>query len=221
MRNRYMKQCGKCHREFEESCFSKNKSKRDGLQSFCKECACLADRQWYKDHTKHAKEKRCQWRKTHPDRVKEHGRKWREAHPEYLKEARRKWREANPERKKELYRQWREANLEHTKERTCQWNKAHPEHVRAIRHRRRAREVGNGGSFTVAEWLDLCRKYGNVCLACGKAKPLTADHIKPISRGGTSNIDNIQPLCKSCNCRKRDKEIDYRLVQTVLVGMSS
>ena len=45
----------------------------------------------------------------------------------------------------------------------------------------------------------------NKCQECGTTENITIDHIKPLSKGGTNHIDNLQPLCKSCNSKKQDK----------------
>lgn len=91
-----------------------------------------------------------------------------------------------------------------------QWCSDNPEKSRLRHHIRRARVTQTGGRFTAEEWKQLCDHYGNVCLACGEAKPLTIDHIVPVVKGGTNDISNIQPLCGNCNSQKSRKTIDYR-----------
>lgn len=85
-----------------------------------------------------------------------------------------------------------------------------PEKEAAKRSRRRALLKNLDSSFTKEEWKELCVKYDNTCLKCGVKGNMTPDHVVPLSKGGKGTIDNIQPLCRSCNCSKRDKTIDYR-----------
>ena len=48
-----------------------------------------------------------------------------------------------------------------------------------------------------------------MCPCCGKKKKLTEDHIIPIKKNGTDYINNIQPLCQSCNSKKHIKIIFF------------
>ena len=70
---------------------------------------------------------------------------------------------------------------------------------------RKVRLKQNGGSHTLGEWENLQAQYNWMCVGCKKQTTLTKDHIIPITRGGSDNIENIQPLCKSCNSRKHNK----------------
>ena len=81
--------------------------------------------------------------------------------------------------------------------------------------RRRARMRDAEGEYSLKEWNELVQKH-DVCPMCnrpwedipilkGKKTVITADHIVPISKGGSNYISNIQPLCYSCNSKKGDK----------------
>ena len=58
--------------------------------------------------------------------------------------------------------------------------------------------------FTLQNWIDIKNKFNNRCVICKEEKKLTIDHIMPLSKGGRHCIKNIQPLCHSCNSRKKD-----------------
>lgn len=55
----------------------------------------------------------------------------------------------------------------------------------------------------------LLDRYGAKCAICGKEirnkKDLTLDHIRPLSKGGTTTLENCQLACLDCNQRKADK----------------
>jgi hypothetical protein len=53
-------------------------------------------------------------------------------------------------------------------------------------------------------------KYGKKCLCCGSEDHISLDHVIPINKGGKDEINNLQPLCKSCNSKKNVQIIDYR-----------
>lgn len=48
-------------------------------------------------------------------------------------------------------------------------------------------------------------KHGAKCSYCDSIDDLTIDHITPIAKGGKNEIDNLQVLCRSCNCQKGDR----------------
>lgn len=53
-------------------------------------------------------------------------------------------------------------------------------------------------------------KYGRKCLCCGSIEKLSLDHVIPIQKGGLDIVENLQPLCLSCNSKKGTQIIDYR-----------
>jgi 5-methylcytosine-specific restriction endonuclease McrA len=91
-------------------------------------------------------------------------------------------------------------------------------YCRACRRKRAniysSRKNINGGKHTKRQWLDLLEQYKS-CPMCDRLwadipnRPdkrykyvWTKDHIIPITKGGTDDISNIQPLCYQCNSSK-------------------
>ena len=80
----------------------------------------------------------------------------------------------------------------------------------------RAKALGIAGDITFGEWYALKEMYGNVCLACGAMGDLEPDHVIPLARNGLNVIENIQPLCRSCNLLKHARSsVDYRFGRKV------
>lgn len=87
------------------------------------------------------------------------------------------------------------------------------EKARAIWRRsgakRRARIAGQMGmvaTLTAAEWEAIKQASGGACHYCGRTdRPLTQDHVLPLSRGGLHVKENIVPACGSCNSRKGNR----------------
>ena len=91
------------------------------------------------------------------------------------------------------------------------WKGGYENHMWHVK-RRRVLKLGNGGNHTLSEWETLKAQYNWTCPSCKKSEPeikLSEDHIVPLSKGGSDNIENIQPLCQSCNSKKYNKIIKY------------
>ena len=117
------------------------------------------------------------------------------------------WRKRHPEEMKVARSVWRNENRNRHVATSIRWNKEHPERRKeiSVKHTRKRRSalLGLNEHFTLGEWEHIKMKFDNLCASCaGIGDPLEADHIVPLSGGGWDTIDNIQPLCRSCNAKK-------------------
>lgn len=142
--------------------------------------------------------------------MREYSKKWkreqRKKDTPYAKRQRLIKREYGKSKKgKEVANAWRRKNIK----KVLLWNR-----------KRLLIKRGVEGWHTETEWENLKNKYNYACTICGAPEKilkitwqgttlnkLTKDHIIPIAKGGTDYIENIQPLCISCNARKKDGEV--------------
>ncbi len=166
------------------------------------------------EHLEICKERVGNWRRNNPGYQKD----WAKNNKEKTKQYTKKWRENNPEKVYLMTKRWRENNRDKRNIVARRYNgtpRGRQNKINAT-HRRRMllKDIIILGTHTFLEWEKLRRDWNFICLGCGVQEPavkLVQDHIIPLSRGGSDVIDNIQPLCHSCNSIKRDKIIDYRI----------
>ena len=188
-----MKTCADCKETKPLDEFPHHKKSKDGRSHVCNVCNRIRASRWQKENPERYKERQREY--------SESGKKAVASKKEYAKH-----RESYIQRVKN----WIAGNSERHHEHVSAWMKRNPDKMQTYRENRRGR-VASAGEYTQAEWESLCEFYGHICLCCKESKPLTVDHVVPLSKGGSNTIDNLQPLCASCNSRKNQKIIDYRL----------
>lgn len=171
---------------------------------FCKErCRKCYGRVYYRRNARKILDGNKRWRDRNLDKVKAGEKKRYEKNGEAMRAAQRKRSEMRRAENNEYARRYRTLNAEKVHAAISKWVKSHPDRMAEYTATRRARKRVALGSHTQAEWEAVCKKQGGRCARCHQEKPLTRDHIVPLSKGGSDYIINIQGLCKSCNSSKR------------------
>jgi len=125
-------------------------------------------------------------------------------------EYRKKYYKENSDKEKKVSQIWYRNNKDVVNSRSQIWARNHPEKIRIQGHRYRTRKAGSGGTYFEADyWMTLDAQHwfcnNPYCEVDLYKTGCEADHIIPVSQGGTSNISNIQALCPDCNKRKGSK----------------
>lgn len=122
-------------------------------------------------------------------------RDWRAANPDKVIEEGRRHRLANPEKVKAGYKKWQStANGRAVKAR--------------LQRERRARLRNAEGKHNAKDLANILKAQRNRCAYCRNDISLEyeADHIIPLSKGGSNARRNIQLLCPTCNRQKQAQD---------------
>lgn len=102
----------------------------------------------------------------------------------------------------ESHRLYRQTHLAELEAKNQLWWKSPKGRAYKKKKRHEARALG---ALDLPSFYIKCAELGWHCCICGKEliqETTTIDHIVPVKKGGTNDIDNLQPLCRSCNCKK-------------------
>lgn len=186
MSKQTMKRCACCKEEFPATLdfFHRDRSKKDGLNCYCRECNKTKAQKWLEHHSQRARETKARYRKANREALRE-------------QEYQRYWND--PEKAREVQKE-RSARYRQTER-----GKATK---RMSEHRRRARKASQGTEDYTKEDLDQMYQAQNKrCWWCGKklGRNYHIDHRIPISRGGSDTLDNICLVHAHCNWSKGAK----------------
>ena len=228
--------CQNCKRKLPATneYFYKDKRKKDGLNQWCKKCGGERAKEY---RQKNIERVRAQGRMSH-FRNKEKNNKqsldYYYKHREERLEKSKKWKREHKDYISNYNRQYKNEHAKDIKEWKKQYLKEHPEDKKQKNFRERRRRIRKeevGGSHTLQEWNDIKKDYYYICPFCLKREPeikLTEDHVAPISEWKNfikkypetsyqcDDIDNIQPLCQSCNSIKHTKNM--RIIHPKFLG---
>lgn len=208
------KRCTKCGRHFPATLefFRSRPSVKSGLTSWCLECL-----------RRRAREYMAERRVLDPEFAE---RERRSCHDRYHKDykyrtetkirgrnAMRRWRqkEENKKKEREYMRAKRSdaqyADAERKRRRELIRKESYRIRRRVAQQKYKARKLGASGAHTREDILRQCDSQRGLCWWCGKpvGDDWHADHLIPLSRGGSNGAENIVIACRHCNQSKNNR----------------
>jgi hypothetical protein len=202
------KVCNKCKRELPRTneFFAKEKTNKDGLKGYCKECNKILCKEWREKNKEHRSNYQEQYNKENRELILQRKRKYLEEHKELERKRKREDYYKNKEQRQSKHKEWLKNNKDKTLQRQREYYNEKPQVFAEIRQRRRSRQKNVEHNFSWQEWENCIEHFQYKCAYCGKKKKLQQDHFIPLNSGGEYTSNNIVPACKSCNSGKCNRD---------------
>jgi len=215
--------CSKCKRELTIDNFAKGNGK-DGFSYWCKICTRQSNqeynrqyrqdnkvtiaeygKQYKRDNKEVVAEQMKQWHFDNKVAVAKRNKQWRQDNKEIIAEKTKQYQQDIKEHLTKYRKQYRQEHLEICVKYGKQYRQDNKEEFRMHKQRRRARERLLPHTLTVLQWESIKEHFNNKCVYCGQTEKLTIEHFVPVSKFGELTINNIIPVCSSCNSSKGNR----------------
>jgi 5-methylcytosine-specific restriction endonuclease McrA len=248
------KTCTKCGEWKPFEGFSKDKNKKYGLASHCKECVkkhrqknkeqikeydkqyyqknIEQKKQYYQENIERYKKNDKQYYQKNKERVREYHKQYYQENVEQYQKQKKRYRQENKieinEKNKQYYqknkeriseyaKQYYQENIEQIKKQSKRYYDSEKGREVYYRNALKRRSNKNHIYFTPHKRKQILERDNWECQSCGiKVHDRSSgdwntpdkahiDHIIPISKGGNSEPNNLQTLCRTCNLSKHNK----------------
>jgi 5-methylcytosine-specific restriction endonuclease McrA len=184
-----MKTCKKCNTEKTLESFSKDKTRKDDLQPYCKQCTSEYKKKHRQENADKLKDYQHEYYKANKLKLAKY-------HKKYLKNGGRNVRKVYREQNKDRIKQLKINND-------------------AKRRRTKVKSSLSGADYVA--WVDAEFKICTYCgINC--SSNFHIDHVEPLANSGKHVLSNLAVTCPSCNLSKGSKPLITFLAYKRLLG---
>lgn len=209
--------CSKCKKNKDLEEYYKNNKHKDGKESRCKSCTNAEHKKYCTKNRERKKEYDKKYYIKNKGRIKENNNEYYIQNKQKILEYFKEYRKSDEGRSAHIKANTKYSKTGKGKLADAKYRKSEKGRLARDKryHNRRINESKTLNNLTINEknTILFLQNYKCIYPNCNEyfdlVKP-TLDHIKPLSKGGDLIKENVQFLCKSCNSKKHDKEVDYR-----------
>ena len=206
------KQCPQCKQFYPltKDYFRVCKREKNGLTHACRECLKKRDAIYLDNNRDKNKER---GKKRYHEKVDEY-KAYKKKNAEKIAQQKRDWRKNNPDKVK---KHKHDSNKRHPESRQRRLNKYIIRHPETSRLRGRVAAMKRRVKTDMTKRSDLLQMYEDQngrCAYCGISiywsikGDIHVDHIKPVVKGGSNNLENLCLTCADCNYSKSDNDLE-------------
>ena len=168
----------------------------------------IVNQKWIAANRQKVRTRQQQWCRLNADKRKEYQARDYEKHGEKRRAENRRRRSIVPfrDRHRALSARWKREHPERVRENHRTWYKRNKFKTILSNHRRRAQQAGS--TVTPSDIHKLFVRQQGKCAYCRKRishSLFHLDHVVPLARGGTNDLNNLFVACAPCNLSKVDR----------------